>query len=125
LIYTLISVLLFRDAETLLKQILSRKLNDTSYTWLNDAERKYHQLVKDYRNALWDQSRAKISAANELTGVVSRRLQSLTSIIDQTEKFKSQLKGDLDKAGENVAGLKNLTLDIHDAYQVVFAFYKN
>lgn len=98
--------------------MLAKKLNDTSYDHLNEQEKKYRQLAKDYRNAIWDKARANITMAKQLTETVNSRLQSLTNTINKIQEIKSQLSGELDKSKENVDNLKSLLSTIEDNYQV-------
>ena len=99
---------------------MAKKLNDTALNRLNDAEKKYRQLAKDFRNAIWDQARSKILTANELTGIISTRLDTLTNTIGQIQEIKDQLNKELDASKANVNNLKNLVTDINDNYQVLF-----
>lgn len=115
---------IFRDADTLLKQIMAKKLNDTSFDRLNESEKKYRQLAKDYRNAIWDQARSKILTANELTNIISTRLGGLMNTIGQIQSVKDQLTTDLDKSKSNVENLKSLANDINNNYQVTLKLLK-
>jgi phage shock protein A len=101
-----------------LKRVLSKKLNDTSYEWLNEQEKKYRQLARDYRTAIWDQARLNITKAKEFTETVANRLQTLTDTITQIQEVKAQLGDELDKSKDNIDNLKSLLLNIHDDYQV-------
>jgi peptidoglycan hydrolase CwlO-like protein len=104
---------------------MAKKLNDTAFDRLNEAEKKYRQLAKDFRNVIWDQARAKIMTGNELVGIIETRLDRLMNTIGQIQTIKDQLTGELDKSKSNVENLKALVTGINDNYQVISIFKNN
>jgi chromosome segregation ATPase len=86
---------------------------------LNDLEKKYRQLAKDYRNAIWNRARTNISAAKELTESVSQQLESLTNTIDQIHEIKNRLQGEADKFEQSVDNMKSLLTNMDNDYQSI------
>ncbi|KAI6208105.1 hypothetical protein M3Y96_00079500 [Aphelenchoides besseyi] len=107
------------DAQELLRQILAKKLNDTSYEKLSADERQYQSRLKDARNVLWDEARPKIASARDLTNAVNSRLDALSQTISEISRFDVQLRKQLDDSRNNVENAKSKILDLHDHYQIV------
>ncbi|KAI6232973.1 hypothetical protein M3Y99_00957600 [Aphelenchoides fujianensis] len=107
------------DAETLLRDILGRKLNDTSYEALSAKERDYQARFKDARNKLWDEARPKIATARNLTAALNVRLATLQSTIDEIDRLNGELRGRVGNSTSDVEGMKASILDLHDHYQTI------
>lgn len=86
------------DAEKLLKEILSKKLNDTSYDMLFETHAERHKLIKEFRDEIWDNAKSNASLAKDITAVVNQRLQTLQKTIDGIVTSHQNSKDELDKA---------------------------
>ena len=107
------------EAEAILKRVLSKKLNDTSYDMLFDAHEDRRQWIKDFQNTIWDDAKVNATAARKLTDVVNKRLETLKDLVAQVEKATEDQKETLAKAKETVESIKQGSLDSHDHYQEI------
>lgn len=105
------------DAEKLLKEILSKKLNDTSYDMLFETHAERHKLIKEFRDEIWDNAKSNSTLAKDITAVVNKRLVALQNTIDEIFKSHQNSKDELGKAEEVVQKMKSELLNIHDHYK--------
>lgn len=108
----------FRDADELLKEILAKKLDEEKYEDLSNASDKYSGLLKDFRNTLFDRSRARTAEAQALTEFVKARLgeldRTIASIQEHTQSSDSALKA----GRENIDALTDLVEKMQADYKV-------
>ena len=105
------------EAEELLKEVLSKKLNDTSYELLSEQHEDRRKLIKDFRDSIWDHAKPNATAAKKLTEAVNKRLDTLKDTVDQIEKAAASQQETLAKTNEAVESIKQALLDSHDFYQ--------
>ncbi|CAD5209051.1 unnamed protein product [Bursaphelenchus xylophilus] len=102
------------DADSLLKEIFSKKLDENIYETVKNNSDKYQKLVKDYRNAIWDKGRTKALDARTLTTYVQSRLDDLNRLVNAINMDKKEAEGKLQNAQDNVEKLKKLSKEIHE-----------
>lgn len=105
------------DAELLLKEILSKKLNESRYEGFKQTADKYYRLLKDYRDTLWDQGRGNITAAKDFTVYAKERLGQLHETVNKISQLQKKSDSSLNAAKENVVQLNDIVQQIQDDYQ--------
>uniref|UniRef100_A0AC34QSC3 Laminin subunit alpha-2 n=1 Tax=Panagrolaimus sp. JU765 TaxID=591449 RepID=A0AC34QSC3_9BILA len=107
------------DATVLLKEVLSKKLNDTSYDLLFEQHEERRKLIKDFRDTIWDEGKTNSTMAKKLTKLVNDRLEELKNLVDEIEKNVAEKENDLSKTNELIETIKQIMLDSHDNYQEI------
>lgn len=108
----------FSDAEQLLKAILAKKLNDTSYDELFKTTQEHREMIKAFRDTIWDVARENTIKARDLTTATKARIVSLERLIAQIGQYETDAKEQLEQAEENVEDIRAHVLNIQDDYKV-------
>jgi hypothetical protein len=106
------------EADRLLKEIMARKLNSTSYTHLADQHAHFAEQIRDFRNALWDRARAGSLAAKNLSQLAGSELDRLQRTIDQIGQFGQLAKEEVANGLQNVEQIGQLGQQIGDIQKV-------
>ncbi|CAD5206351.1 unnamed protein product [Bursaphelenchus okinawaensis] len=107
------------DADALLKEILSKKLDENIYEAAKTSSDRFQKLVKEYRNTIWEQGRAKAFDARSLTTYVQSRLDDLNNIVNNINVYKKESEEKLEQARLNVETLKRLSKQMYDDHQEI------
>ena len=105
-----------RDADKLLKQVLSRKLNDTSYAFWLDRLQQHKMAIREFRDAIFDQARAKTDAARVLSQQVGQKLQQLEQTVKQIHEVNTQSSNSLIGAERGVEAVRAKAGEIERLY---------
>lgn len=109
----------FSDADQLLKAILSKKLNDTSYDELFKTTQSHREMTKAFRDTIWDVARENTIKARELTATIRGRIEALEKIIAQIGQYQVDAQEQLEQAEKNVEDIRAHVLNIQDDYKVI------
>ncbi|KAH7728640.1 laminin subunit alpha-2-like isoform X6 [Aphelenchoides avenae] len=107
------------DAEQLLKAILAKKINDTSYDELFKTTQAHREMIKAFRDTIWDVARENTMKARDLTTATKARIASLERLIAQIGQYETDAKEQLAQAEKNVEDIRAHVLNIQDDYKEV------
>ncbi|KAI1731181.1 laminin EGF domain-containing protein [Ditylenchus destructor] len=106
-------------SERLLKDILSKKLDDTVYKDVVSKHTEYRDLIRDYRKTIWDQAKTSTITAKAIAHTTNDRLKVLERTIEQISELNRNATKELDEAQEFIEKTKNSADDIHSMYEEV------
>ena len=96
--------------------MLSRKLNDTSYAFWLDKLQQHKTAIREFRDAIFDQARAKTDAAKSLSQQVGQKLQQLEQTVKQIHEVNTQSSTALMGAESGVEAVKRKASEIERIY---------
>ena len=100
------------DADKLLREILARKLNHTSYEHLAEKHQQFQGILRDFRDALWDKARAGSLAAKNQSQMAKNGLERLEKTIKEIENAGKLAEEELANGRQNVAQIEQLGEEI-------------
>lgn len=101
---------------------MAKKLDEGAYKELLERHEEYHVIVRDLRNTIWDQSRAKMVEAQALRNSANEQLKQLENIIEAISLLRNEADQSLNESNEVVKVVKNNLIVINDIYKVDFYF---
>lgn len=114
------------DAEKLLKEILSKKLDDKEYQQLFQKYNEFNIIVKNFRNALWDRSNADSVNAKHVAHIANEKLLKLKNVISDIVDLNEETQNDLTVSNDVADEIKNSISNVRSIFEVYcYLFFLN
>lgn len=101
---------------------MAKKLDEAAYKELLDRHEEYRTVVRDIRNTIWDQSRAKTVEAQVLSNSANEQLNQLQNVIESISLLCKEADQNLKEANYVVEHVENNLTLINDIYKVGFLY---
>uniref|UniRef100_A0A914HZB5 Uncharacterized protein n=1 Tax=Globodera rostochiensis TaxID=31243 RepID=A0A914HZB5_GLORO len=102
------------EANKLLKEIVARKLNRTSYEQLAEKQRTLQTLLRDFRNTLWDEARIVGTEARNGTQFAVKELGQLEKKVGECRAVGEEAEKELARGRQMVGTIEHNTQRIHE-----------
>lgn len=104
----------------MLKEILSKKLDNKEYKQLLQKYNEVNQIVKDFRNALWDRSKTDSDTAKQITHLAKKKLLQLKNVINNIINLNDEAKNALLNGSDIFNSIQFLIGDVRSVFEVFY-----
>ncbi|KAL3119034.1 hypothetical protein niasHT_003817 [Heterodera trifolii] len=85
-------------ANKLLREIMARKLNETSYRQLAEKRRTLQGILRDFGNTLWDEARIVGAEARNGTQLAAKGLEKLEKTVGECRRMGEEAEKELEQS---------------------------
>lgn len=96
--------------------MLNRKLNDTSYAFWLDKLQQHKTAIREFRDAIFDQAKAKTDAARGLSQQAGQKLQQLEQTVKQIHEVNTMSGNSVSGAESGIEAMRRKASEIERLY---------